>query len=112
MELTKFEQKVIDLVNTLDSADQRQFFLQEVDEEYPDIITEVFSREGISVKITEQVGGEDQGREYFTVYKFSNTKNTAFVKFDGWYSSYDGCDFDEAYVVRPEQVLETIYKKV
>ena len=56
-------------------------------------------------------GGEEQGIEYWTVYKFSQESEVCYVKFDGSYYSYDGCTFDSWYFVEPTEKLVVVYER-
>jgi len=63
---------------------------------------------GLEFREIEQYGGEGQGEEYWTVYEFSNMNgDTAYVKFEGWYASHHGSEFQELYLVRPKEVVKT-----
>ena len=35
------------------------------------------------------------------LYKFESEGETAFVKFNGWYSSYSGAEYEEWFYVEP-----------
>lgn len=54
---------------------------------------------GIKVKHVDTYGGEDCGSKYWSIYEFSLTNKTesysVYVKFNGYYISYDGSTFDE-----------------
>lgn len=53
-------------------------------------------------------GGEGQGEEYFVVSRVfdKKTEESFFIKFDAYYSSWDGIDWSENYwnVVTPKEV--------
>jgi hypothetical protein len=55
-------------------------------------------------------GGEEQGEDYWSVYKFTNGKDTCYVKFDGWYQSYNGSEFNEWFFVSPVEKMVTFYE--
>lgn len=62
---------------------------------------------GISIKLVDSYGGEDQGSTYYAVYQFSKDgEQDVFIKFSGWYSSYDGATFEDFKVVQPKQVMK------
>jgi hypothetical protein len=73
-----------------------------------------FSDNGIEFNHEDNFGGEGQGEDYWSVYSFKDksTGETLYVKFDGWYQSYNGSEFDEWYFVKPKQVQVTQYEKV
>lgn len=39
-------------------------------------------------------GGEDEGSEHWTVLKVSKGEKVAFIRYTGWYASYDGAYLD------------------
>jgi hypothetical protein len=60
----------------------------------------------------DQVGGEDEGSHWHSVKYFKD--HDVYIKVTGWYSSYDGTDFeswDEACSeVQPQQKTITVYE--
>ncbi len=67
---------------------------------------------GISVKSEDHYGGEGQGEDYWTVYSFTDGKETVYIKFDGWYQSYNGSEYNEWFFVEPREVKVVQYFKV
>ena len=59
---------------------------------------------GITTECVDAYGGEGKGEDYWAVYKFSKGDEAVYVKFDGWYASYNGSEFDEWFFVKPKQV--------
>lgn len=63
-------------------------------------------------KEIDQVGGEDEGSHWHSVKYFKD--HDVYIKVTGWYSSYNGTDFeswDEACSeVRPQQKTITVYE--
>ena len=56
-----------------------------------------------------QKGGEDEGSEWYSVKHFS--KYDVFVRIDGYYSSYNGTNFeDDIYEVKPVEKTVTVYE--
>lgn len=51
------------------------------------------------------------GDEYWSVYSFTDGKETVYIKFDGWYQSYNGSEFTEWFFVEPKQKTVTIFEK-
>lgn len=78
-----------------------------VDSEFLAIATSA----GISWESQEGYGGEDMGSEYWHVYSFTDGETTVYVKFDGWYASHYGSEFNEWFFVTPTQVTKTVFKK-
>lgn len=68
-----------------------------------------FKEKGLIVEFIEQVGGEEQGREYYSIYKFSKDEESVYVKFDGWYQSYLGAEYEGWFFVTPKEKVVTVY---
>lgn len=90
MKLTK--KKIQEVLNNFREADEDGF--NEL--VYGDNDVEL---EGLKFESEEEVGGEGQGDHAHTVIKVTSGEETAYIKFDAYYSSYDGrdygdCDFD------------------
>jgi len=68
----------------------------------------------IGYELVESVGGdtEEDGSTYFKVYNFSDGVNECWIKFDGWYSSYDGAELRVYFPVKPEVKQVTVFEKV
>ena len=63
------------------------------------------------LELMEDYGGEDQGSEYWAVWKFTLEDEVAewveYVKFDGYYQSYNGADYQGWEFVTPKKVMVT-----
>lgn len=57
----------------------------------------------------EQHGGEEQGSDWYSVKHFP--KHGVYIKTSGYYSSYNGTDFDDGYgeEVKPTEKTITVY---
>lgn len=106
--MTDFEKEVIKLVENLDDSSKGDMFRDYSSED----TLEEFSNLGIVVETVEHYGGEDQGKDYFTIFSFKRGDAYAYVKFDGWYASYHGSEFTEAFLVRPQQEVVTVYNTI
>lgn len=110
--------KVIEILNQQDTGDiTNELFHGELDsdsrwdsEEVKDFRKQL-SEAGITFKLEDRYGGEDQGSEYWSVYSFSNGYEVVFIKFDGWYASYDGSTFDEFFEVKAVEKTVTVFEK-
>jgi hypothetical protein len=60
--------------------------------------------------VVDSYGGEGQGDTYYTVRKFTNGDDVLYVRFNGWYSSYDGADYNNYQVVRPVEKTIVVYE--
>ena len=57
-------------------------------------------------------GGEDQGSDFWTVIQIRNPDNhdeQYYIKFQGWYSSYSGAEYEGWSFVEPKQKTITVY---
>lgn len=57
----------------------------------------------ITTKSVDHYGGEDQGSTYYTVYSFTDGKETLYVKFSGYYASHYGSEYQEWNYVTPKE---------
>ena len=76
-----------------------KFYYKGQEETYNQLI-----QAGITAELADQYGGEGKGDKYWTVYKFSNGNESVYVHFGGWYSSYNGSEFNEWFFVEPKEV--------
>ena len=63
----------------------------------------------------DEYGGEGQGEEYWLVSRVldKRTEEVFFIRFDGYYTSWDGTDWSENYwsIVKPTEVKVVQWKK-
>lgn len=106
------------LLNEEDNEVKREFFHTEIDpkrdtwdsEEVREFKKKL-SDNSITFKLEDRYGGEDQGSDYWSVYSFSNDKEVVFIKFDGWYASYEGSTYEEFYEVQAVEKTITVFEK-
>jgi len=64
------------------------------------------------IKEVTQKGGEGEGNEWYSVKYF--TDHDIYIRVDGYYSSYNGTDFDNGWdcceEVKPQQKTITVYE--
>jgi hypothetical protein len=65
----------------------------------------------ITFENVDRYGGEDQGYDYWSVYSFSDGAEVVFIKFDGWYASYDGSTYERFYEVQAVEKTITVFEK-
>ena len=102
-----------------ESSVLNEFFQSEMDSEYSsrypdadhDSFLDALKVNNITFKHVTNFGGEEQGAEYWSVYEFTDGTSSVFVKFDGWYASYSGSDYEEFYFVEPVPTQVIVYKK-
>jgi len=112
------QQQVTDLLEGADSDVINQFFGSEWSDKYSKYDTDSdkeFKDELSKLKITtehvDNFGGEGEGEDYWSVYKFKQlakgdalfTKGSeeVLIKFQGWHQSYKGREFTEFFVCKP-----------
>jgi hypothetical protein len=69
-----------------------------------------FSPDGWLVRLVAHHGGEGQGDDYWTVVSFENDIEIVYVKFHGWYASYEGSTFEGFKCVQPIVRTVTFYE--
>jgi hypothetical protein len=67
---------------------------------------------GVDMASVYHYGGEGEGETYYTVWKFSRDKEEVYFKFNGYYQSYNGADFDDYFQVKPKEVQVIQYEPV
>lgn len=76
-------------------------------------IDEGYAKELLDLGITSVIeahhGGEGQGDQYWTVYKFQKDQEVSYFKFYGWYASYHGAEFTNLCEVYPKVVTTVNY---
>jgi len=94
-----------------DSDLESGFFHEEIDCGYSDNddLGDELRNASIGFECVEQHGGEGEGEDFYTVYKFTKGSETVFVKFQGWYQSYNGSEMTGWAFVTPKQVMVTVY---
>ena len=63
-------------------------------------------------KGVDHYGGEGQGTDYWTVIQVrlpGDDSETALVKLEGWYASYEGADYNDWRFVQSRQKTITVY---
>ena len=63
-------------------------------------------------KSVDSYSGEDQGSDFYSVILIRNPDNhdeQYHIKFQGWYASYNGAEYDNWSFVEPKQKTITIY---
>lgn len=112
------KEQVKKLLNEADSDVYRKFFHSEAtdnnDEDgyYYDAadFSQACRELNINYKHEDSFGGEGMGDEYWSVYSFFRGEEKVYVKFNGWYQSYNGADYTEWLFVEPKQKTITVYE--
>lgn len=68
----------------------------------------------ITYTLADELGGdeEEDGNVYWKVYAFSDGKEVCHIKFDGYYSSYDGSEMRGFFIVKPVTKQVIVFEKV
>ena len=72
------------------------------------LTTDTLFLEDSPVTQVDSYGGEGQGDQYWYVLRWKDE----FVKVEGYYNSWDGGYFDDAYSVIPREITKTEWDKV
>ena len=114
--------RLIDKINALlaeadnevkDEFHNGEFSSKEYDWDYPSVkdFRKQMTESAINCDLVDRYGGEDQGSDYWSVYSFSDGMQVVFIKFDGWYASYDGSTCEEFYEVQAVEKTVTVFEK-
>ena len=95
-----------------DNGKDKDFFWGEMNPKYPDEFDDSLNATfpGIQYEFADHYGGEGQGEDYWTVYKFTKDGETVYLKWQGWYSSYNGSEFESVSEVKPVERVVTFYE--
>lgn len=106
--MTNLKKQVKELLDSASREIQQGFFWSQFDDEFSKWDSEevilfktAFQKSGIEYAIEDNYGGEDCGTEYWSVYKFYKGNEVVYVKFNGWYQSYNGSEYEEWYFAKP-----------
>ncbi len=64
------------------------------------------------VKCVESFGGEGMGDTRYIVFKLDTPEGDVYLEFIGCYDSWNGTEWQEAYIVEPKEVTIIEYHKV
>lgn len=117
--MSKFAKQLMEKIATIvseegedifchDSLEQAFFFGEIYTQPDRDEVAEVLEVD--SVEPVDSYGGEDQGSSYWSVYKFTKGDQVTYIKFDGWYASYDGATYESMFEVKPVEKVVTFYE--
>lgn len=106
------------LLNKADSDVKNCFFHSQAKENSKDISwydgSDEFNQScrelDIDYKFVDSFGGEGMGDDYWSVYSFFKGEEKVYVKFHGWYQSYNGAEYTDWFFVEPKQKTITVYE--
>lgn len=98
-----------DMFNTeisLINEENKNFYLEYCDE-IEDKNIELDVSQFVEIKSVDHHGGEGRGDDYYTIFKVVELdKSETYWKFDGWYTSFYGAEFERCYQVEPKKVIK------
>lgn len=114
---TSLKDKVQVLLDTAGSEVILSFFWSETPEinsrtDETDVFVNKAKGLNIDYEHVDKHGGEGEGEDYWSVYKFTHGTDIVYVKFSGSYQSYSGSDYDEWFFVVPKAVEVTQFFRV
>lgn len=65
---------------------------------------------GIVYECVDSYGGEDCGREYYYIWKFTRGEESVVFKFEGWYASHYGSEFENYQEVKPVSKIVVVWE--
>lgn len=128
--MTKFAQDLIRYLESTRGSDYdsltEQFFFQEIPYsggtpwkynhwktgDLVDDTPEGWGNMNVSFACVDSYGGEGQGDTYYSVYKFTDNSSgeEVYLKFNGWYASYNGAEYTDLSIVRPKEKTVVAYE--
>lgn len=73
---------------------------------------EPFVVDDYTFSYVDRYGGEGMGDSFYVIFKVSRDGVDRYFKWDGWYSSYEGCNPESFYEVVPKEVMAIEYVKL
>lgn len=110
--------KVTELLNEADHDIIQEFFHSEIsdnitwDSDEVSNFRKLVADQGITFEHVDNYGGEEMGRDYWSVYRFSKGDESVLVRFDGWYQSYNGSEFEEWFFAEAKPVSSYEYVRI
>ncbi len=105
--MTNFKQEVTDYLNDNRAICEELMYEEGYDKDWSQDDNDLFEYKGV-----DSYGGEDQGSDFYSVILIRNPDNhdeQYYIKFQGWYASYDGAEYHNWSFVEPKQKTITTY---
>lgn len=64
----------------------------------------------ITFEYVDNYGGEDCGRDYYYIWKFTRGDESVAIKFHGWYASHYGSEYEGYHEVKPVVKQVTVWE--
>lgn len=119
--MKEFKQQITTMLNgqdteVLEVLFQCEFGVGAEVSETPDDNVEQFRfdlhKANIKIAYVDDYGGEGMGDDFWSVYSFNNDYHIVYVKFNGWYASYNGAEYTDWYFVEPKEKVITVFERV
>ena len=108
MQLFELQEKLTEVLEDSNICEQLMYVYsqEELDSE---VLFNCITNLGISMEFVDRYGGEEKGRIYYSVIKFTAGDSSLLVKFSGDYASHYGVDYTHWSFVTPRKVEITEY---
>jgi hypothetical protein len=117
--MSQLKENLYELFHAADNSICSSFIGQDIsegDSEWDDAETKEFKFKlqalEISFNCESSYGGEGEGEAFWAVYSFTNGTDLEYIKFNGYYASYSGSEFQEWFFVEPKTVEVVQYVEV
>ena len=105
--MTDFKQLVTDYLNGHQAICEELMYEGGYVKDWSQDDNDPFDYKGV-----DSYGGEDQGSDFYSVILIRNPDDhdeQYYIKFQGWYASYDGAEYHNWSFVEPKQKTITVY---
>ena len=105
--MTDFKQQVTDYLNSNREVCKELTYEGGYVKDWSQDDNDPFEYKGV-----DSYGGEDQGSDFYSVILVRNLDDhdeQYYIKFQGWYASYYGAEYDNWSFVEPKQKTITVY---
>lgn len=105
--MTDFKQLVTDYLNGSRAYCEEMMYEGGYESDWAKDSNEPFEHKGV-----DYFGGEGMGDNFYTVILVRNPDNhdeQYYIKFQGWYASYNGAEYESWSFVEPKQKTVTVY---
>lgn len=95
------------------SYELAKIFNNYYNDDYDVKIIPLFIHETLTMTTIDHKGGEDGGSEYYHIFRFEEIdKEPVYVKFNGYYESFNGLSYteDAMSIVHPKEKTITVYE--
>ena len=105
--MTDFKQTVTDYLNDNRAICEALMYEGEYVKDWTQIDNDPFEHKGV-----DSYGGKGEGSDFYSVILIRDPTNhdeQYYIKFQGWYASYNGAEYESWSFVEPKQKTITVY---